>query len=494
MRLLIKIVAGVTVLVGASIDVAGTARAQGVWNQFLGGPYTSSRRLPDGMRRAEPRPYRGAVESRNRVSAAKLAPERVVAAAPVAPPLLAVVSLKSQSLTIWGENGQVLQSRISSGQPGYNTPAGVFSVIQKNRYHESNIYSGAPMPFMQRITWSGIALHAGVVPNYPASHGCIRLPYDVAQRLFGMTRMGMRVVVAPADTQPHWIEHAGLPQPYLMPVPELTALAQKMGNDAKADGEADRLFNPHEVASRLRIEAAIAVKRTAAAAREALAQAAVKSAEANAAAAELRSRRADLEAAEAEARSNALVADTSGTVDRASAKITSDQRVAEALRHYATAVAEEAEKTPPSFAAARAAREAEVAADDAPDQVKEMTRRLEPLSIFVSLKERSVFIRQGFEAVLESAVDIADVDAPFGTHVFTAMASAEAGRKLRWLGLTMPSGQGDTAQAVLDRITFPDNVRDEIARRAWVGASLVISDHGVSKETGRGTDFVVLMK
>ncbi len=403
-------------------------------------------------------------------------------------------------MTVWGEHGPVLQTRISSGQPGHSTPAGVFSVIQKNRHHESNIYSGAPMPFMQRITWSGIALHAGVVPNYPASHGCIRLPYGMAQRLFGMTRMGMRVVVAPADTQAHWIEHASLPQPYFMPVPELASLALKISTAENAPtgeaSEADRLFNPHEVAVRLRVEAGIAAKRKVAAAREALAQATVRSAEANAAVAHLRSRRADLALAEAEARSNTLVADTSDSIDRAAAKMASDQRVVEARLHYAAAVEDEAGKTPPSFAAARAAREAQMAADEAPDQAKEIARRLEPLSIFVSREERSVFIRQGFEAVLESPIDIADVDIPLGTHVFTAMSTTGEGRTLRWLGVTMPNGQERTsnAQAALSRISLPDHVREEISRRLWTGASLVISDQGVSNETGRGTDFVVLMK
>src|SRR5690606_8804076 len=102
---------------------------------------------------------------------------------------------------------------ISSGQPGHRTPTGVFSILQKARYHESNIYSGAPMPFMQRLTWSGIALHAGQLPGYPASHGCIRLPYQFAQRLFGLTRIGARVVVSHDPVAPVAIAHERLPVP-----------------------------------------------------------------------------------------------------------------------------------------------------------------------------------------------------------------------------------------------------------------------------------------
>ena len=92
-------------------------------------------------------------------------------------------------------------------RPGHRTPTGVFSVIGKERWHRSNIYSGAPMPFMQRITWSGVAMHAGVVPGYPASHGCIRLPAGFAPQLFGMTKMGARVVVTPRDVEPVEFSH-----------------------------------------------------------------------------------------------------------------------------------------------------------------------------------------------------------------------------------------------------------------------------------------------
>ena len=79
---------------------------------------------------------------------------------------------------------------------------GVFSVIQKHKYHHSNIYSGAPMPYMQRITWSGVAMHAGVLPGYPASHGCIRMPMNFAVKMWGWTRMGARVVITPGELTP----------------------------------------------------------------------------------------------------------------------------------------------------------------------------------------------------------------------------------------------------------------------------------------------------
>ena len=115
-------------------------------------------------------------------------------------PLLAVVGLDSQRVTIYDSNGRVLQqSPVSTGNTGYETPAGIFSVVQKNVDHNSNIYEDGNMPFMQRITWTGIALHAGVLPGHPASHGCIRLPMDFAQRLFDLTDVGMRVIIVRND-------------------------------------------------------------------------------------------------------------------------------------------------------------------------------------------------------------------------------------------------------------------------------------------------------
>src|SRR5712671_6843194 len=92
-------------------------------------------------------------------------------------------------------------------------PLGVFSVISKQRWHRSNIYSAAPMPYMQRITWSGIALHAGVVPGHPASHGCIRLKNDFAVRLWHLTKRGTRVIIAHGDVQPVEITNPHLFQP-----------------------------------------------------------------------------------------------------------------------------------------------------------------------------------------------------------------------------------------------------------------------------------------
>jgi L,D-transpeptidase catalytic domain len=114
-------------------------------------------------------------------------PVETVAARPAGEPIMAIVSLSNQRVTIYDADGWILRAPVSSGQTGYETPAGVYSVIQKEEEHYSNLYDDASMPFMQRITWSGIALHAGPLPGYPASHGCVRMPHEFAQRFFDMT-------------------------------------------------------------------------------------------------------------------------------------------------------------------------------------------------------------------------------------------------------------------------------------------------------------------
>src|SRR6202045_5255043 len=117
-------------------------------------------------------------------------------------PIMAIVSLRNQRITVYDANGWILQAPVSSGQKGRETPAGIFSIIQKEAEHYSNLYDDAYMPHMQRITWSGIALHGGRLPGYPASHGCIRMPYDFAERLFDATKLGMRVIIAPNNVAP----------------------------------------------------------------------------------------------------------------------------------------------------------------------------------------------------------------------------------------------------------------------------------------------------
>lgn len=122
-------------------------------------------------------------------------------------PVVIVVSLAEQRLYAYRNGVAIGISRISSGRPGYETPPGVYSILQKARTHYSNLYDDAPMPYMQRLSWGGVAMHAGVVPPRPASHGCVRLPQAFAARLFGVTRRGDVVVVSDQRVAPARLRH-----------------------------------------------------------------------------------------------------------------------------------------------------------------------------------------------------------------------------------------------------------------------------------------------
>lgn len=111
-------------------------------------------------------------------------------------PVVIVISLPGQRAYVYRNGVRIAVSNVSTGRAGFETPPGVYSILQKHREHFSNRYENAPMPFMQRLSWDGVALHAGNVPGYPASHGCIRLPYAFAEKLFRLTSQGMTVVVA----------------------------------------------------------------------------------------------------------------------------------------------------------------------------------------------------------------------------------------------------------------------------------------------------------
>src|ERR1700733_9869808 len=143
-------------------------------------------------------------------------------------PILAIVSLQNQRITVYDAGGWIRRAPVSSGQKERETPAGIFSVIQKDADHHSNLYDDAFMPHMQRLTWSGIALHGGPLPGYPASHGCVRMPFDFAERLFGMTELGLRVIVAPTDVAPVEIVHPAL----FSPTPDAGAHADALAAEA----------------------------------------------------------------------------------------------------------------------------------------------------------------------------------------------------------------------------------------------------------------------
>lgn len=117
-------------------------------------------------------------------------------------PVLIIISLANQRAVTYRNGVPIGVSTVSTGKQGYKTPTGLFTILQKHVEHRSNLYNDAPMPYMQRLTWSGVALHGGNLPGYPASHGCIRLPLEFAKLLYGVSRLGLTVVITDEATVP----------------------------------------------------------------------------------------------------------------------------------------------------------------------------------------------------------------------------------------------------------------------------------------------------
>ena len=164
---------------------------------------------------------------------------------------MAIVSIKSQQVTIYDADGWILRAPVSTGITGRETPAGVFSVVEKDKDHHSNLYDDASMPNMQRLTWSGIALHGGPLPGHAASHGCVRLPYDFAEKLFDKTPMGMRVIIAPNDAEPVEFSDPALFVPNAEAIAAVPAHAEALAVEAaEAAKMADEAKSAAAVAAR----------------------------------------------------------------------------------------------------------------------------------------------------------------------------------------------------------------------------------------------------
>jgi hypothetical protein len=407
-------------------------------------------------------------------------------------PVMAIVSLRSQRIEVYDAQGWILRAPVSSGQKGRETPAGIFSVLQKDAEHYSNLYEDGYMPHMQRLTWSGIALHGGPLPGYPASHGCVRMPFAFAARLFDKTRLGMRVIVAPADARPFEIAHPTLFQSKSETVALAAArLAQLDEATKKADQarlaavgasrEAARAMMPVRVAENLKLRA----EQQLAAAEATLASASSPEAKSQA----------------EEAKAQAL------------------DKIAELLAQWAAAKADSQSKLDAVAPARAAAAAAEALRAAAAQAAQEAARELEPVSVFISRKTQRLYIRRAFQPIWESPVAILDSDRPLGTHVFTAMERNNSASSMQWSVVTLddghprapvvePQGRGragreqaieptvtdqDSAKAALDRIVIPQDALDRIAGMLSPRSSLIVSDEELSVETGKDTEFVVVL-
>ena len=489
-------------------------------------------------------------------------PEEPALTRPMGPPMLALVSLKAQHVTIYDADGPILSSPVSSGQTDYETPVGIYAVLQKNAEHYSNVYDDAAMPHMQRITWSGVALHGGALPGYPASHGCVRLPNKFAERLFPLTKLGLRVIVARDNVAPVAISHPLLFKrtPYRNSAGLLTRTAAVVATDPEQPKHANE---PADIPERTAAVQAIftaktaeadAIEKTAEPARllekqrspdMKLAAKALKAAEKAVAAAEKTQKRAVERVADAEkdltdAKSAKATARAKKAQENAQkAKEKADAKLAEVKAKLDATKAETQPKIDAYQQAADALKAIETERDTVRAEARDAQRKLWPVSVFVSLKTQTLYVRQGFEPVFESPITIRDPEQPIGTHTYTAVGYGTDGREMRWnvvsIGGRQPgesayddgyeSGYGYDAEAddyyydrprrrrqvqkpkssepaptdvaaataALGRITIPPDVAARISELVLPGTSLIVSDEEAHKETGKQTDFVVLI-
>ncbi|MBI5132136.1 MAG: L,D-transpeptidase family protein [Rhodopseudomonas palustris] len=480
-------------------------------------------------------------------------------------PLVISVSIDQQKLRVFDANGFFAETPVSTGMRGHSTPMGVFSVIQKNKWHRSNIYSGAPMPYMQRITWSGIALHAGVVPGYPASHGCIRLPNAFAMKMWGWTRMGARVIVTPGDITPTSFSHALLaskrPAPPDAPMasdPQKPTTSSKSDKAAAADPAAPNaelragisLDDPRPVTTADASAASVGATAV-------LSDSPARADSAEAAPPSLTAASADARAeasidtiikddaakddtvtvttpSTAETKTDAVDPATTATVDKTAEPKASDSKAVESNTSTAEKPAVANDKAPvvESLDKADAAAQSK---DPSKDASKDQSRATDPtvppaaelpaakrgggqIAVFISGKDQKLYVRQNMTPLFDVPVSIAASERPLGTHVFTAELAKDDG--VRWTVVSLPASrraevqsnsrrskkdlvaeakvslETDGPAAALDRLTVPPEAMARIAEAITSGASLVVSDQGItaSGETGQGTDFIIRLR
>jgi lipoprotein-anchoring transpeptidase ErfK/SrfK len=392
-------------------------------------------------------------------------------------PMMAIVSIKSQQVTFYDADGWILRAPVSTGTAEYETPAGVFAIVQKKKDHRSNMYDDAWMPHMQRITWNGIALHGGPLPGYAASHGCVRLPFGFAERLFEKTRIGMRVIVAPDDATPVPFSHPALPVPNAEALAAARVRAEPLAREAaeaaRADDEAKRAAT---IAAREAATLTASLRKI-----------------------EISKRRADAELASAD---KALIgARTDQTkVQAEDLKRKAARRAAELGNQFDAVSAEAKQSLDVSNSAKDAAEAAETKKADTARAADQANLSLEPVSIYISRATQKLYVRRAtrkpvrdggevFDASIEVPVKIRNPGKPIGTHVFTAMAREGAG--LRWSAVTIDDG--DDAGSALDRITIPREVLDRVAPTALPRSSIIVSDEPLSSETNYRTEFVAVL-
>jgi len=398
-------------------------------------------------------------------------------------PLQIYVSINQQKLHLYSDGVHVADTPVATGVPSLPTPLGVFSVIQKQRFHLSNIYSNAPMPFMQRITWSGVALHEGENIGHPASHGCIRMPHDFAVRLFGLTKLGVRVVVARAELKP-----AEFADPHLFvhkDKPADQTIAAPAAPDAVKTAQTAQTDSGGKVSDPAAADPAVVAKP-------------------------------DQLGLRVSADGAAVASDSAGSGNATAGAAQPGPVATDAPKPDAAAPSIAA---PDNSVAKPAAKPADI--------VKDVPAKKTPIEIFISRKEKKIYVRQDFEPLFDAAIVIEHPDQPLGTHVFTAMEFLDDHATLRWNVVSLPgepppakpdrktegdkragkgrkdeAGDGHAAELpppqtpaeALARVDIPQTAIDCISQLIVPGSSLIVSDQGLGDETGDGTGFIVVTR
>ena len=504
------------------------------WTDYSDGSYASRQDRHPDIPRQKPPQKRGAAGKKAIVA------EKEAGTKPQGP-LVIVVSIERQKVTVYDTNGVFAESPVSTGMKGHSTPMGVFSVIQKHKFHHSNIYSGAPMPYMQRITWSGVAMHAGVLPGYPASHGCIRMPMAFAVKMWNWTKMGARVIVSPGEMTPHSFQHPLLASVRVPPQPAASLEPQTNVGDKSDKGAVPKAAEGKPQETRTASADAVLELRSSvghtvmsdvttgnAPAREEVAATADK--------------------VDAPAKSETKIAEASDAAKPATAGSKSSEAAGAPKASAPTDAKAETAKsdTPKSDApksepakteAADSARKPDAATQVAsPDPKKDETRPADPapaakpdapkragqIAVFISRKDSKIYVRQNFAPLFEAPVTIAASDRPLGTHVFTAEIDKADSNALHWSVVSLPvtarsaareddgrltrrkSGAAvipvaakpvvtpDSPAEALNRISVPADTMAKINEILTTGGSIIVSDQGINQgETGEGTDFIV---
>tara|TARA_R110002020_G_scaffold53596_5_gene149804 strand:+ start:1439 stop:2758 length:1320 start_codon:yes stop_codon:yes gene_type:complete len=375
-----------------------------------------------------------------------------------------IISKNAQSMTVYDGDKLIATSRVSTGKAGHTTPSGIFSILEKRKYHESNIYSNAPMPFMQRLTWSGIALHEGVVPDYPASHGCVRIPTGFAKTLFGMTDRGLHVIIADAPVEPVKIEHVNLFAP-LKPLP-----SEPLMSDIDLRPTVKRkTTGPYEVAM---AEQAPDMTTTGS----------ISGAD-----------RSPLRILVKRRETRETVLDAQVLLTELGFYAGTPDGIVGSMTRSAIAGFKRWKNLPA----------------DGTVLSKEFLSALYRASGKDEPPAGHLLVRRNFNPLFEAPVGLKDSEIPLGTHLFTASGVDPDREKADWHAVTLPTHLSSaemqrlgieedatpaTADAALDRLEIPAELRERIATLMSDGTSLTITDKGLGPETGKGTDFITLTR